>query len=77
MENDFLIEKGILKTYTGREEFITVPEQVHTIGEGALKGCVSLKKVVLPSGLRRILSGAFKGCRKLKEIEIPAGVTYV
>lgn len=77
MENDFCIENGILKAYTGREEFIVVPEQVHTIGEGALKGCVSLKKVVLPSGLRRILSGAFKGCRQLKEIEIPAGVSYV
>lgn len=77
MENDFQIENGILKAYTGREEFIVVPERVHTIGEGALKGCVSLKKVVLPSGLRRILSGAFKGCRRLKEVEIPAGVSYV
>ena len=77
MENDFRIDNGILMSYTGREEFITVPEQVYTIGEGAFKGCVSLKKVVLPSGLRRILSGAFKGCRRLKEVEIPAGVSYV
>lgn len=77
MENDFYIDNGILMSYTGREEFIAVPEQVHTIGEGAFKGCVSLKKVVLPSGLCRILSGAFKGCRRLKEVEIPAGVTYV
>ena len=77
IQHDFHIEDGILKAYTGRDPFITIPQQVHTIGEGALKACVSLKKVVLPSGLRRILAGAFKGCRKLQTIEIPDGVTYV
>lgn len=77
IENNFNIENGVLKSYTGRDEFITVPEHVHTIGEGALKACVSLKKVVLPSGLCRIQAGAFKGCRKLEEIEIPSGVSYV
>lgn len=77
MENDFQIDNGILKSYTGREEQVIVPEEVHTIGEDAFKGCVSLRKVVLPSGLVRILSGAFKGCRRLKEMEVPSGVTYV
>ncbi len=77
MENDFYIENGILKAYKGRDELVVVPENVHTIGEGALKGCVSIKKVVLPFGLSRILSGAFKGCRRLREIEIPAGVVYI
>lgn len=75
-EDDFLIEDGVLKSYTGRDECILVPD-VHTIGEGAFKGCVSLKKVVLPDGLCRILSGAFKGCRKLREIEIPSGVSWI
>lgn len=40
-EDDFLIEDGVLKSYTGRDECILVPD-VHTIGEGAFKGCVSL-----------------------------------
>lgn len=77
MENDFHIENGILKSYTGRQEHIVVPEEVHTIGEDAFKGCVSLQKAVLPSALVRILPGAFKGCRRLREIEIPSGVTEV
>ncbi len=77
MENDFQIEKGILKSYTGRQEQVIVPEEVHTIGEDAFKGCVSLRKVVLPAGLVHILSGAFKGCRRLKEIAVPPGVTHV
>ena len=73
----FQIEDGILKSYTGREEVAAVPGKVHTIGEGAFKGCVSLKKVILPSGLLKILDGAFKGCRKLQEVLIPAGVSYI
>lgn len=73
----YQIEDGILKSYTGREEAAAVPGEVHTIGEGAFKGCVSLKKVILPPGLLRILDGAFKGCRKLQEVRIPTGVSYI
>lgn len=75
--NDFHIENGTLISYTGREESITIPDQVHTIGEGALKACVSVKHVILPDRLRRILSGAFKGCRKLETIRIPDGVSFI
>jgi len=77
MTEYFQIKDGVLEAYTGREELLWVPEGVHTIGEGAFKGCVSLKKVVLPVGLERILAGAFKGCRKLEEVEIPEGVSYI
>lgn len=71
------IQNGILISYTGREEALTIPEGVHTIGEGALKGCASLKKVILPQSLRRILGGAFKGCRKLEAVEIPPAVCEI
>lgn len=77
MEEYFQIRNGILEAYTGREESIVVPEGVHTIGEGACKGCVSLKRVALPSGLRCIGDGAFKGCRRLEEVEIPSEVSYI
>ncbi len=72
---DFRIRDGVLEAYTGREEFLNVPDGIHTIGEGAFKGCVSVKRIVLPGGLRRIEEGAFKGCRRLEEVEIPQGVT--
>lgn len=77
MTNEFLMEDGVLMSYTGREEILIVPEHVQIIGEGAFKGCVSLKKVILPSNLRRIMPGAFKGCRRLEEVHIPSGVAYV
>ena len=74
---DMHIQNGTLELYTGREEILIIPEGIHTIGEGALKGCSSLKKVILPGSLRRILGGAFKGCRKLEEVEIPEGVNEI
>ena len=77
MAGYYQIENGILKRYAGREETIEIPEGIHTIGESALKGCVSLKRVVLPFGLRCIMEDAFKGCRKLEEVIIPDGVTYI
>ncbi|MDE7224109.1 MAG: leucine-rich repeat domain-containing protein, partial [Acetatifactor sp.] len=74
---DIYIQNGSLDSYTGRAEILTIPEGVHTIGEGALKGCASLKKVILPLSLRRILGGAFMGCRRREEVEIPAGLCEV
>ena len=73
----YQIENGVLIRYTGREEELQVPEGICTVGEGAFKGCASLKKVVLPRGLNCIMGDAFKGCRKLEEIIIPDGVSYI
>ena len=58
---EFIIEDGVLKAYTGRAEIVEVPKEVHTIGEGAFKACVSLKKIILPQSLHTIMAGAFKG----------------
>ena len=44
MEGQYQIQNGILERYIGREETIEVPGGIHTIGEGAFKGCVSLKR---------------------------------
>jgi len=77
MNRHFHIQDDILLLYEGKEESVIVPEGIRTIGEGAFKACVSLKKVTLPSSLRHIMTGAFKGCRKLQEITIPQGVTKI
>lgn len=74
MEAYYHIREGVLERYTGREQHAVVPKGVHTIKAGALKGCVSLRKITLPKGLERIGDGAFKGCRNLEEVDIPEGV---
>lgn len=77
MTDFFRIEEGVLVSYEGREETAVVPEQVHTIGDGAFKACVSLKRVILPEGLQAIGENAFKGCRKLQEVRIPDRVSRI
>lgn len=74
---EYRIKDGILEAYTGRAEIVRVPEEVHTIGEGAFKACVSLKEVILPEGLICIRDHAFKGCRRLERIRIPEGVRKI
>ena len=76
-QDQFEIEEGVLIKYLGTDPEIRIPEGIHTIGEGALKGMASLQKVMLPSSLKQIDNGAFKGCRQLKEIFFPEGLTKV
>ena len=73
----FKIEEGILKAYTGPDAEVVVPEGVHTIGEGVFKGMAWILKVTLPATLKRIEDTAFKGCRQLKEINIPEGLLSI
>ncbi len=77
MQEFYEIANGVLIRYTGREEELEVPEGICTVGEGAFKGCVSLRKVVLPVGVQCIMGDAFKGCRRLEEIVFPDGLTYI
>lgn len=74
---DLHIRDGVVEAYTGREAAVAVPEGVHTIGKGAFKACVSMRKILFPRGLRRIEAEAFKGCRNLEEAVIPDGVSAI
>lgn len=52
--NDFVIENGELKEYTGRAENVEIPEGVTRIGDRAFENCKSLQSVVIPEGVTRI-----------------------
>jgi hypothetical protein len=77
VQEQFEIEDGVLKSYLGTDPEIQIPEGVHTIGEGALKGMAWLHGVSLPTSLKRIGATAFKGCRQLKEITFPDGLEEI
>ncbi len=72
-----IIENGILIACTSRDTNITVPDGVHTIGENAFKGCVSLEEVFLPDFVTHIMQQAFKGCRKLRSINFPDSLIHI
>lgn len=71
MNNDFIIKDGILISYLGKNTEISIPNGVHTIGDGVFKGMFNITKVTLPDTITTIGKFAFKGCKKLFDINFP------
>ena len=67
---DFLIVgDGILLAYRGSNSVVTIPDNVKTIGAGALASHAEITKVILPDSIEVIGEGAFAGCGNLTQIE--------
>ena len=65
--NDFVIENGVLKKYTGSGGDVVIPESVTSIGASAFWGCSSLTSVVIPESVTSIGDWAFEGCKGLAD----------
>ena len=74
---DFEIENGILKKYTGPGGDVEIPESVTAIGDHAFQECRSLTNIVLPDSVTAIGGWAFMYCRSLTSIIIPDSVTAI
>ena len=75
IENEYVYldeEKKYLIKYLGNEEKLTIPENIHIIGEAAFANCQSLKELSLPlsQNLKEIKALAFFNCFNLKEPNI-------
>ena len=75
---DFVIEKGVLTKYNGKEKNVVIPKGVTEIGADAFTNCTYIESVVIPEGVTKIRSdssssyeGAFSGCVKLKKVTLP------
>ena len=58
-EEGFVIENGVLTSYTGTAEEITIPDTVTTVGDGEngfLSGNESVKKVIIGSSVEPLCS---------------------
>lgn len=69
--NDFLIEDGILKKYTGSDAKVVVPDGVRVIGSYAFAYNRTIVEVAMPEGVIEIGERAFDSCDSLVEINIP------
>ena len=76
-EEDLRINGTTLTAYVGTDTFVSIPDTVTTIGEGAFAGNTTLQRVELPSGLQEIQYNAFGGCTALMNVTIPDSVTKV
>lgn len=62
--DDFVIETGMLKKYTGNGGSVIIPNGVTSIGESAFWYCRGLKSITVP----KRLEAAFKECRSLEKV---------
>ena len=79
--NDFVIEDGVLKKYSGNDTDVVIPDGVTEIyGSffgGAFKDCTTLTSITFPNSVTKIGECAFKGCTSLTSITIPEGVKVI
>ena len=74
---EFVIKKGVLKRYRGKEQAVTIPDGVTAIGDRAFFGNHSLFSVTLPEGVTAIGPEAFAFCCELSYITLPQSLVHV
>ena len=71
------IENGVLLKYKGDAGYVTIPDGITFIGDGAFCGCSSLTHIIIPSSVTSIGIGAFQDCSALRSVTIPSSVTSI
>ena len=66
--DDFVIETGMLKKYTGNGGSVIIPNGVTSIHDWAFWRCTHLTDVTLPDSVKSIDICAFEECKSLKSI---------
>ena len=72
----FVIENGVLKSYTGTDSSITIPDTVTVIGDGetsVLSGNSTVLSVTIPTSVTEIAKNAFSGATALTQITFQDG----
>ena len=83
VENEFVIEDGVLKEYNGTKLIVNVPDGVTEIAASAFK-CfgnskkLCVEKVILPDSVEIIDDWAFYGCEStLTSVEMSPNIYYI
>lgn len=81
-ENDFLkklltVGDKSLKSYSGDQEIVIIPEGVNCISAFAFSECKNLKSIVFPDSVKIIERCAFSRCENLGYISLSNNITYI
>lgn len=71
---DFEVSEGVLTAYKGSSEEVTIPGNVHKIGDNVFENNTTLKKVIIHDKVEEIDGYAFRGCTALEEIKFPDSI---
>lgn len=76
-DDRFRISGTTLTAYLGEDTFVSIPDTITVIGEGAFEGRETLIGVEIPDSVSTISYNAFKGCTGLTNITLSDSVTKV
>lgn len=68
--NDFQIENGILKKYTGSEKYVEIPGNVTSIGDSAFRWCTDVESIVIPASVTSIGYYVLSNCVSLTNLTV-------
>ena len=74
-DKSFKIKDAVLIQYKGKDEIVTIPDGVTTIGETAFYENEMIKKVIIPDSVTQIKRCAFQWCRNLQEVVLGKNVS--
>lgn len=77
-DNGFVIENGILRSYSGNSGIVTVPSSVTKIDDGAFKNNSSVTEIVFSgNSVTYIGTEAFRNCKKLEAVNLPDNLAQI
>lgn len=77
MEQDFIINDGVLTQYIGEGGDVVIPEGVQSIGNKAFWCCRKMTSVTIPNSVTSIGDLAFTSCSSLTGVIIPDSVNSI
>lgn len=75
--DEFTITNGVLYSYNGTDNMVTIPENVYRISDNAFKNNTNLKIISLSDNTYYIGNEAFSGCTALNEIINDSQITFI
>lgn len=75
-EPKFNIVNGCLKSWTGNETVVVIPDNVTSIANYAFKNS-SIQHVIFGRNVTEIGMGAFENCGNLQKVELPKGLKII
>lgn len=75
--DEFEIVNGVLKSYSGKDWIVVIPEGVTAIGDEAFRDNRFVRSITIPNGVTVIGQKAFEGCTNLVHMIIPTSVNKI
>ena len=73
-----LISNGILRDFTGKMDYVDLPDEITIVRGGAFKRVKdTLRVVIISDGVTEIQASTFADCPNLEEVRLPESITYI